>query len=146
MFGDPGFLADVGKGSIAVVMEERTAQRLEDARDAVVVNVIFIDAAAQGFVELHKAADEEIETAIVVVVEPDGAGTPPGQHTRFLGDVGKRAVAVVVIENVATVRGDVDVRKTIAVVIANGYSHSIAIAGYAGLSVTSVKVPSRLLR
>ncbi len=49
-------------------------------------------------VVLHVVDDEEIELAIVIVVEPCGGGGPVAvvADAGFLGDVGEGAVAVVV--------------------------------------------------
>ena len=52
------------------------------------------------FAEVDEAADEQIEAAIVVIVEPDRAGGPSRRrYARFLRHIGESAVAIVVIEN-----------------------------------------------
>ena len=72
------------------------------------------------FAEIHEVADEQVEPAIVVVVEPDSAGSPSGSgDAGLLGHIGESAVAVVVIENAATVLRDVEVGKAVAVVVAD---------------------------
>src|SRR5262249_54128346 len=87
-----------------------------------------------GFIELDKAADKEIELAVVVVVEPNRARCPPGsRNSSFFRDVSECAVAVVAVENAAAVLRDVEVGKSVAVVIANGDAHAVATGGDAGL-------------
>ena len=84
---------------------------------------IVVDAArfVQLFAEFGKLADKKIEAAIVVIVEPDSAGGPSRRsYPRFFGDVGKRAIAIVVIQNAAAVLGDVKVGQAIAIVISRG--------------------------
>ncbi len=80
-----------------------------------------------GLVEIDEAAYEEVESAVVVVVKPDRAGGPAGGGNAGLcGDVSKCAVAVVVVENAAAVLGHVEVRETVAVVVAHGDAHAVA--------------------
>ena len=67
---------------------------------------IFVDAArfVQLFAEIRELADKKIEAAIVVIIEPDSAGGPSRRsYPRLFGDVGERAIAVVVIQNAAAV-------------------------------------------
>ena len=125
--------------------------RLEDARNAVELAAQFVVAAGEVAVGavVHEAADEEIEPAVVVEIEPDGAGGPVafedlGAEAGLFADIGEGAVAVVVIENRAAVGGDEDVGEAVVVVVARRHAHAEGAAGHAGLSVTSVKVPSRL--
>ena len=85
------------------------------------------------FGEIDEAADEEIEAAVVVVIEPDGAGGPAGSgNAGFFGDVGEGAVAIVAIENAAAILRDVEIGETVGVVVANGDAHAVAAAGDAG--------------
>jgi len=91
-------------------VEEATGHGVENARVT-----IFVDASERGDVrgfanvvrelgEIDETADEEIEAAVVVVVEPDGAGSPPGSgDASTFSDVGKGAVAIVAIENATAV-------------------------------------------
>ena len=86
------------------------------------------------FVEVNEPRDEEVEPAVVVVVEPDGAGGPSwSRDPRLLGHIGERAVAVVAVQNAAPVLRDVKIGKTIAVIVAHGCTHAIAATGDAGL-------------
>src|SRR5580692_5630959 len=55
-----------------------------------------------GFVEIDEAADEEVEAAVVVIIEPDSAAAPAGScHAGFGGYVGEGAVAIIAIERIA---------------------------------------------
>src|SRR5439155_19264273 len=93
-------------------------------------------------------ADHEVQVAVLVIVEPAGAGGPSVfvGHTRLGRDVPESSVAVIVIENGAAVACDVKVRKAVVVKIA--HRHALAVVPLpadSGFSVTSVKVPSPLL-
>ena len=82
---------------------------------------------------IDEAADEQIEPAIIVVVEPDGAGSPSRcGDACFCCDIGKRTIPVVVIKDAVWILRKVDVRKAIAIVVADGNSHAIGIARYTG--------------
>ncbi len=97
------------------------------------VHAIFVDTAAERLVELGELADEQIEPAVVVVIEPDRAGTPAwSRDTRFLRHVGEGAVAIVVIEDAASVLRNVEVWEAISVVIPHRNTHAIATPSHAG--------------
>ena len=88
----------------------------------------------QGFGELHELADEQIEPAVVVVIEPDRAGGPSRRgHAGFFGHVGKSAVAVVVIENASAVLRYVQIRKAVAIVVADRDTLAVAAGRDSGL-------------
>src|SRR6202044_1504608 len=116
-------------------MKEPVGQRLKDIRLAVVALAGLATAAEDIFLfaEIGETADEEIEAAVVVVVEPHGAGGPSRRtHTCLGGDVGEGAVAVVPIENAVGILRDVQVRQSVTVVVADSYAHSIGVARNAG--------------
>src|SRR5262249_45434017 len=122
--------------SVAVVVIEKAGGRLEKSRDAVIMLAEAVIAAGPvlGWRVVHKAADKQIELAVVVVIEPDRASREPRclQASTFR-DVGKRAVAIVAIQNAVPVRSDEDVRPTIVVVIANSHTHRERAARDTGL-------------
>jgi hypothetical protein len=63
-----------------------------------------------GLAEVDEATDEQIEPSIIVVVEPDRARCPAQSgHSCMLGDVGESAIAVVAIENAASILRDVQI-------------------------------------
>src|SRR6266567_243676 len=79
------------------------------------------------------ARHKKVQLAVVVVIEETGAGAPAGgSDTSARGDIGKRSVAVVVVERVAAVAGDVYVLKAVVIEIADGDTHSVAILRHAG--------------
>src|SRR5215472_14209457 len=91
-------------------------------RDAVTALGIFPGAAILVLVfrKLYELANKKIELAIVVVVEPDGARRPPRRRDScLLGHIGERAIAVIVIKNVAPVLGHVKIGKAVPVIVAD---------------------------
>jgi len=75
------------------------------------MNARCICTAAQSSIKLGELADEQIEPAVVVVVEPDSARTPSsGGNTCFGSHVSKGPVAVVVIEDVAAILRNINIR------------------------------------
>src|SRR5262249_29762827 len=81
-------------------------------------------------IELHVVGYEQIEASVAIVIQKAAsrAPSPPGSRDAgFLGDVGKGAVAVIVIENVpAPIRYEQIVE---AVVIVVAYAAALAPAG-----------------
>ena len=133
-------------------MKQKTRTRFKDARNTVVTTADAVIAAEDraGAAVLHKTRDEEIELRVVIVVEPRRTSGPVWRgDSGFVGYVGKRAVAVVVEENIATVVGYVKILPTIAVKIRRCRAHPklpIFPQATPAFSVTSVNVPSPLLR
>src|SRR5580698_4250051 len=79
--------------------------------------------------------DEEIEFAVVVVVEPDGAGGKSRiTHSRLGGDIGEFAVAEIVEEMIGADGCDVDVDFAIIVVVRCGASQAVYFDGEPGLA------------
>ena len=63
----------------------------------------------------------------MIRVDERGAGRPAGRaHAGSCRDVGKRAVAVVAVEDVPAKRGDVHVLVAVVVVVANRDPHAVA--------------------
>src|SRR5208282_1382151 len=120
-----GFLADVSEGAVAVVMKQPTGHRRIDLRNAVVAMAVLVNAArfVQFLAEVDEAADEEIEAAVVVIVEPNRAGGPAWRgYARLVCYVRKSAVAIVMVKNAAAVLRDVQIGIAVTIVIANGYT------------------------
>src|SRR5205085_6537704 len=64
--------------------------------------------------------DEQIEPAVIVVVEEPGAGAPArGSDARPCRHVSEGAVAVIVIQRIGAVSGHVDTFKTVIVEISD---------------------------
>ena len=81
---------------------------------------------------INKTADEEVKKAIIVEVEPYRAGGPAGRsNPGSLGHVGERAVAIILVENAASIGCNEDVRPPVVVVITDGNAHSESSARHA---------------
>src|SRR6266540_4056116 len=128
-FRDARFFADIRKRAVAVIVVEMAGSRFEDAWNAIEFLAQTIVAASRFLVVVNEAGNEQIELAVFIIVEPDGAGGPSRRRdSGFLGYVCERAVAVVVIEGVpgriagcekirrATVN-EIDIHPAIIVVI-----------------------------
>src|SRR5205814_7108452 len=77
---------------------------------------------------------EEIEPAVVVVIEPAG-GHGPGSaalEPSLFGNILERAVAAVAIEDVPAHTGDKKIRMAVAIEVARRDAHGVASAGHAG--------------
>src|ERR1035437_3244868 len=107
----------------------RTAHHLDAAKLAKAEGGLAIPLARLiGEAVVHIAGNEQIQTAIAVVIAPGGARRPVAQPPpRLLGYVGKRPVMVVPVEAVLAVVGDIDVRPAIIVEIADDGAKAPAI-------------------
>src|SRR6266536_4293587 len=102
MSGNARPLAEIGKRSIAVVVEQQAGHGSEDSRNTVVRLAIRPRAAGPvvGFLRVHETANKKVEPAIVVAIKPDGAGRPTRSgQAGFSCHVRKRAVSIVVVQN-----------------------------------------------
>ena len=84
--------------------------------------------------------DEQVQPAIVVVIQPAGRYRPHAAELRvgsgdagLRGDVGEAAVAEVAVEGVALHAGDEDIGVAVVVEVADGDGRGIAFAGEARL-------------
>src|SRR5207249_4809292 len=83
---------------------------------------------------LHEARDEQIEFAVIVIVEPGRARGPARRgHARFVSSIGESTVAVIVIEDVPSIAGHIEVHPAITVVISSRGTHAKIAAPYPGL-------------
>src|SRR5262249_39268426 len=81
---------------------------------------------------VHEAADEEVEAAIVVVVEPRSAGGPAwSREAGFFSDIRESAVLIVLVEDALSIRSDEDVGPAVVVVVPYGNAHAESSAGHA---------------
>src|SRR5689334_7310867 len=64
--------------------------------------------------------------AVIVVIEPGGAGCPSAGicHPRALSDVSEGAVSIVVVQNAPAISKNKQVREAIIVVIPDGHAHA----------------------
>ena len=95
---------------------------------------------------LHVVADEQIEQAVAIVVEPQrgGAEALALAEAGGVGDVDERALAGVAEESVLADAGDEDVGKAVVVVVADGHAHAVEFdietgaGGYVGEGAVAV--------
>ena len=69
----PGFLAHVGESAVAVVVQQKIGLGLVIQRAGIVVGGV-VGAVLR--VELHVPADEQIDAAVAIVIQPGGADGP----------------------------------------------------------------------
>src|SRR5437764_5919887 len=124
---ETGFLGNVFKRTVAAIVPEANGNTFVGFRRA----VGFI-LAVEGAIEiglrrpLDIVADDQVEVAILVVVDPGGAGAEflRSEQSCFLRDIGERAVAIV-MKNVALAVGrDENIVVTVIVVIPDGNTES----------------------
>ncbi len=130
---------DVRERAVAVVAVERVRERLVVFRIAVGAQLAGQAYRVLVHFPLAVVRDEQIEQAVVVVVQPGRGGGPHllaaqgrALHPGFVGDVGEGAVAIVVQQLVA---GDVrheEIGPAVVVVIAHGDAHPVALACHPG--------------
>src|ERR1700722_7600793 len=85
-------------------------------------------------VPLEISQHDQVEEAVVIEVYPCRGGGPAAACCAgCLGDIGKGSVAIVVVEPVSAIGGNVEVFEAVVVVVANRYPHAIAGALQAGL-------------
>src|SRR6266516_3138307 len=71
----------------------------------------------------HKATDKEVEPAVIVVVKPDRRGGPIGVFkASFGGHISEGPIAIVVVKRVPPIGSDVEVWKSVPIVVCNGDS------------------------
>src|SRR5262249_1120728 len=106
-----------------------------EVRDTVAALGVFAGMAvfALRLIEVDEAADEQIKTAVVVVIEPDGAGSPSRRgHAGFLGNVSESAVAVITVKNALAVLRDVEIGEAVPVVVADSSTLPVSACGDTG--------------
>ena len=80
------------------------------------------------------AGDDEVQPAVAVDIDEAGARRPAvACHAGLFGDIGKRSVAVIPVQNIVAEVGDVEVRPAIVVVVAGRHPHSVGMAAHPGL-------------
>src|SRR5437016_11061704 len=87
-------------------------------------------------IDIDIVGDEQIELAVAIVVDKCTAGVPAlavTAHARFLGHIGERAIAIVVIKNILAEIADEEIFEAVVVVVTNANALSPAGVGYAGL-------------
>src|SRR5260370_24334297 len=128
--GDAGRLADILESSITPVAIEnaggwrklgwRTVGMPVPATNLVMVRIQF-----------HVSSDEEIKMAVVIVIQKARGNRPAaGGYSSSLGYIRESAVAIVVVQDIFAVAGDVEIGETVIVIVAHGDAHAVvAVAG-----------------
>ena len=130
MIANAPFTGNIFESAVALVEKKLIGKTLVVARMAVFGHTLDHALGNIRVSPLQIVDDEQIEQAIVVDVDPHGGNRPQWSVLRIgalveaclYGDIGKSAVAVVVVQGVAMDSGDEDVRMAIVVVVANGYT------------------------
>src|ERR1700722_15120502 len=120
MVGNAGAFGNVGKGAVSIVAEQPAGHRLVNLWNAIVMLSIFVNAARFVLIlaKSYELPNEQIQQAVVVVVEPYGAGGPPRSgHAGFCVHVGKRAFSIVVIQNAFSVLGHIGGGESASIIV-----------------------------
>ena len=121
--------------SIAVVVVDKGRGGFKDVGMAI-GSIALAAFAAPDIVEvpLEISQHDQVEEAVVIEIYPcRGGGPATACCAGLLADIGKRTVAVVMVEPVSAIGGHVEVLEAVVVVIANRDPHAIACALQAGL-------------
>src|SRR5271157_1045947 len=124
---NPGSLGNVGERAVAVVVVEDVLPTLETRRStrdhrALVQAWARFRHGSRCQIEVNIVGDEKIQAAVAVIVNKGAAGVPSralARHAGLFADVGERAVAVVVIEDVLAEVGNEQVIPAVVVVVAD---------------------------
>src|SRR5262249_12610358 len=136
---------DVCKGAIAIVVIERVARAFQSARATLHVNAAVLAVGSRSEcrqiiqVKVHIVRHHQIEIAVAIVISKGSPRGPAAVSDAGLRcHVGESAVAVVSKKLVATETGDVKVRPSVIVVVADRTAHGKArscqasLVGYVG--------------
>src|SRR5258708_27348758 len=127
-----GFDAHVSEGSVVVVVVEFCL--LPSIRVRIAIGTIaWLPLTAVDIVlrtPIEVVSHNEIQPAVLVVVEPAGAGGPCTfvGHASFVGHIAKGAITVVMIEDCSAVPSDIEIR--IAVIIEIRDSHALSVVSF----------------
>ena len=137
----PDCLGNVGERSISVVVIQNILAALQSRRPAGDHHA-FVEARTgfghgrRGQIEIDVVGDEQIELPVAIVVDEGAASVPAlafARHASLLADIGERAVAVVVIQNVLAEVGDEQIVPAVVVVVADANALSPARVRDSGL-------------
>src|SRR5215472_16466883 len=116
-------LADISEGAIVVVVVKPGFLTTVVSRMTIraVPLTVFSTPNVRFRRPLDVVSHNQIEPAILVVIEPSCAGGPSALigHTGLCGYIGKGAIAIVQVENGSAVAGYVEVRVTVIVEVAD---------------------------
>src|SRR4029077_1969363 len=126
--GDARLLGHVGKRTVSAIAIKDVgaageAQRPTRHRNVVVHAVGSLARLGRaGGLEIHVIRHKQIELTVTIVVQKTAACAPAvfgSGHAGLLGHIGKRAVAVVVVENVVAKISDEEIVEAVVVVISD---------------------------
>src|SRR5262249_49482199 len=121
--------AHVAKPPATFVVEEHVGDRAELIRTAIRVERRSAEDVPAD-VPIEVPGYEQIQPSVVIVVEKSGGGRPAaGADSGLRGDIGERAIAAIAVKGVPAIRGDVEIRESIVVVIADCYAHAVVVPG-----------------
>src|SRR5258708_31490250 len=82
-------------------------------------------------IPFHVSSDKKIEMAVIIEIEKARGDRPPaGRYSSFLGHIRESAVAIVVVQDIFAVAGDVKIGEAVIVIVAHGHAHAVvAVAG-----------------
>ena len=139
---DARLFRNIGERPVAVVVVEdvhaaRQAARAAHHRDALPLAIAGLPGHRHcSQIQLDVVADEQVKESVAVVIKPGAAGAPADAvfpQARFLGHIRKRAVAVVVPQNVVTPIAAEQIVPAVIVVVAHADAGAPAGAAQAGL-------------
>src|SRR5207248_3132816 len=113
--------------AVAIIAIQEAGRAFEEPRDTVVMlaELILAAVAMRARPIIHKTADEQVELAVVVVVEPDRARSPARSLQAGLSRyIRECAVAIIPVQNAFAVRRHEQVGPAIVVVIAGCHTHA----------------------
>src|SRR6266536_6090874 len=115
----------LAEGTVSVVVVELAGPPFEKTRNAVVMLAHAVVTAqiliASGI--FHKTTDKEVEPAVIVVVKPGRRSGPIGIFKASpCSHIGEGPIAIVVVKRVPPIGSDVEIRKSIRIVVCNGDS------------------------
>src|SRR4029077_19528559 len=124
---DSGRFGDIAEGAVSVVVVENILAAFEPGRaaghhHALVQTRTRLRNWRGREIEINVIGYEQIELTVAVIVYESAAGIPPlarSRHPGLFAYVSKRAVAIVVVENVLAEISDEQVVETVVVVIAD---------------------------
>src|SRR4029077_16821057 len=122
--GDAGSLRNIPEGGVAVGVEQDVrgaihAWRTASDHHAFVQAGPGLGHGSGGQIHVDVVGDEKIKLAIAIVIDESATGVPAlavGGDTGPGGDIGKRAVAIVVVEDIVAEVGDKQIVETVVVV------------------------------
>ena len=87
-------------------------------------------------VEIHIVGDEQIEVAVAVVIQKAASRSPAlaaAGYARLLGNITKRAISVIAVQNVLAPVADKQIIESVVVVVADAAALAPARMGQAGV-------------